>query len=428
MRKAFFASVVFAALAAFSTTFAAQLIMGRTDKDFYKVGEDITFSFTIEIVSSPDGPSKVEYERKGDDGVSEKKLILVEPGDDFQVKTKMDKAGFVSVSAYLLDENGKRQKSRETRWAASAGVEPETLQAVPEPADFDEFWAKQKARLAAVDWKDGVKRESVESRTGKFDVFKVSVPVADGVRPLTAWALVPNDAAPKSLGLSLKFKGYGVGKEDAPRDDWLDGKEIVIDVNAHGFELGRDAQYYKDFESSIKTGNNMYGFDEALNNDPATTYFNGMILRDLRAIDFGRSLPEWDGKNIKVSGGSQGGFQALLLAALDPSVTLADANAPWLCDMGGKAKFGRFWGWQPKFTDAMNYYDSVHHAKRVPQTCKVFISRAGLGDDICPPSGIAVLYNNLTAPKKIRYIQGSEHGDWGKMPDGTQEFTLSEGF
>ena len=69
----------------------------------------------------------------------------------------------------------------------------------------------------------------------------------------------------------------------------------------------------------------MYGFDETLNNDPATTYFNGMILRDLRAIDFGRALPEWDGKNVKVSGGSQGGFQALLLAALDPSVTFAES-------------------------------------------------------------------------------------------------------
>jgi hypothetical protein len=47
---------------------------------------------------------------------------------------------------------------------------------------------------------------------------------------------------------------------------------------------------------------------------------------------------------------------------------------------------------------------------------------------VCPPSGIAAVYNNLSAPKKIVYVQGSEHGDWGKMPDGTQTFSVSEGF
>ena len=430
-RAAFAARAAAAALAAFaaaSTAFAAQLLQGSSDKDFYKVGEEITFTFSVEIERSPDGPSKVEYERSGDDGVKEKKLVLVEPGDGFEVKTKMDKPGFVHIDAHLLGEDGKRQNRRETRWMAAAGVEPEKLQPVPEPDDFDAFWATQKARLAEAEWKGGAKRESVESQTGKFEVSKISVPVVDGVRPVTAWLLVPVGAAPKSLKLSLRFKGYGVGKDDPPREEWLDGKEIVVDVNAHGYELGRDTQYYKDFEKSIQTGNDMYGFDKTLNQDPAKTYFNGMILRDLRAIDFGRTLPEWDGKNIKVSGGSQGGFQALLLAALDPLVTEADANAPWLCDMGGKSRLGRVFGWQPQFTDAMNYYESAHHAKRVPPTCKVLISRAGLGDTVCPPSGIAAVYNNLSAPKKIVYVQGSEHGDWGKMPDGTQTFSVSEGF
>ena len=28
----------------------------------------------------------------------------------------------------------------------------------------------------------------------------------------------------------------------------------------------------------------------------------------------------------------------------------------------------------------------------------------------CPPSGVAILYNNIKSPKKIRWFQGSTHG------------------
>ena len=38
------------------------------------------------------------------------------------------------------------------------------------------------------------------------------------------------------------------------------------------------------------------------------------------------------------------------------------------------------------------------------------ITRAGLGDYTCPPSGLAVYYNAITAPKRILWVQGSEHG------------------
>jgi cephalosporin-C deacetylase-like acetyl esterase len=113
------------------------------------------------------------------------------------------------------------------------------------------------------------------------------------------------------------------------------------------------------------------------------------------------------------------------MAGLDPAVTQCEANAPWLCDMGGKARLGRNSGWQPAFTDALNYYDPVHHAARIPETCRVNLSRAGLGDNTCPPSGIAAVFNAVRGPASIRFVQGSEHQDWGKIPDGTQTFTLS---
>ena len=50
--------------------------------------------------------------------------------------------------------------------------------------------------------------------------------------------------------------------------------------------------------------------------------------------------------------------------------------------------------------------DTVNMAKRVK--CRTFIT-AGLGDYICPPSGVSLLYNNLKAPKTIEYMQGTTH-------------------
>ena len=66
--------------------------------------------------------------------------------------------------------------------------------------------------------------------------------------------------------------------------------------------------------------------------------------------------------------------------------------------------------WQLDWTDALGYYDAAIVASLVPKTCKVVITRAGLGDYICPPTGLARLYNALECPKKIVWSQGSEHG------------------
>ena len=61
------------------------------------------------------------------------------PGGKIEVKT--EKAGF-----FLL-----RTGEKEPFFEAAAAVEPERIQAVtPEPADFDEFWRKQLARLKTV--------------------------------------------------------------------------------------------------------------------------------------------------------------------------------------------------------------------------------------------------------------------------------------
>lgn len=75
-----------------------------------------------------------------------------------------------------------------------------------------------------------------------------------------------------------------------------------------------------------------------------------------------------------------------------------------MCDLGGEAE--RMNGWRPDYTEAMRYYDTVNFAKRI--TCNVNIE-AGLGDYICPPSGVTSLYNAIIAPKTIVFTQNRTH-------------------
>ncbi|MBR7127681.1 MAG: acetylxylan esterase, partial [Lentisphaeria bacterium] len=82
----------------------------------------------------------------------------------------------------------------------------------------------------------------------------------------------------------------------------------------------------------------------------------------------------------------------------------------WCCDMAGTTKKQRcHGGWRVKHTPILDYFDPVFMAKRI-KNAQVHITRAGLGDYICPPSGLAICYRNLVTPhKKIVWVQGSSH-------------------
>ena len=94
-----------------------------------------------------------------------------------------------------------------------------------------------------------------------------------------------------------------------------------------------------------------------------------VYLACVRSIDLLTSLPEWDGKNVIVQGGSQGGALALVTAGLDQRVTACVANHPALSDMAGY-KAGRAGGYPhffrntvdmdtPEKIRTMAYYDEV---------------------------------------------------------------------
>ena len=397
--------VLFVALATLSVVAWAEELSFTcaTDKPAigYQSGEKMVFSIQLLADGNPVAGRKLAWSRRGDDQKTDKGTAVSSATAPLVVETSLNQSGFVNVEVWVLDDKGKRVKQmvkgkeQEVAGSFGAGVEPEKLVGVPEPADFDAFWARQKAKLKEVPVKATLTRAT--SPSAEFEVYDVKVDCPGG-KPVSGYLAMPIGAAPKSLAAQVGFMGYGF--KGAPPD--CRPGMITLNINAHGMENGREAAYYQELQAGPLKG---YAFDKTQNEDPEKAYFNGMMLRVMRALEYVKTRPEWNGKELVASGGSQGGLQALTAAGLDPDVTRCFAAKPWCCDLGG-VTLGRVRGWRPDWTAALGYYDAINHAKRIH--CPTTII-TGLGDYTCPASGNSVLYNNLAGAKSIEYIQGATH-------------------
>lgn len=418
-------------------------IKGVTDKANpvgYAVNEPIIFTLTATDVPSGLATDDVvlRWTRTGDDGKTVKGECPFVAGRTCVVTTALDRAGFVRLEAKLYDrktgEKIRRDKkapgapdwspAKEVFFDGGAGVAVADLrQHVPEPADFDAWWAKQKKLLAAVPVKADLQKHKT---VNGCDIFKLSVDCV-GPRPVTGYLFIPVNAAPKSCRARVAFQGYGFYQQGCP--EWatwgcVSGKEIFLEINAHGYELGKDKAYYDVFGDSIKSSKYTYAFSPDENARPETAYFRFMAFRVMRALEYMKTRPEWNGKDLIAEGGSQGGLQTSWAAGLDPDVTLARPSIVWCCDLGATEPGGRLHGpWYIQHTAGIDYFDAVNHIKRAK--CPVEIPRAGLGDYTCPPSGLAVYFNAIPTPKSINWVQGSRHGY--VPPDPNQTFVVKMG-
>lgn len=426
MQKTFLRITLFWLLSCVLATLAAELdvdklvFKGGTTKEhpFYTIYEPIEFVLEMDFGGQElDGDYTLDWTCSGDDGSVQKgQAPATEP---LHVHAVLDRPGFVHVHALLRGPDGKAVvnangvgEAGKVTFDGGAGVDVEQLQGIPEPPDFDAFWWRQFAKLEEVPLSVNYMTE-VTSPVEGVKVYAVSV-ACPGPAPVTGYLAVPEGAAEKSLPAIVRFQGYSTNLQEVSR--WLSRTAVIFEINAHGYDLlkahdpesGR--QYHREYVEALKSNGYNYAFDPAQNQNPETAYFKGMALRVLRALQFVKSLPEWNGKTLEARGGSQGGLQTIWAASLDHDVTSAFPEVPWCCAVSGKT-FGRLApSWGIPYVKELNYYDPIHLAKRIPKSCAVNVVRAGLGDYTCPPSGIAIFYNNLECPKEITWVQGSTHG------------------
>jgi cephalosporin-C deacetylase-like acetyl esterase len=231
---------------------------------------------------------------------------------------------------------------------------------------------------------------------------------------------MPKNAKPKSCPAYVSFHGAGVGSSNMNAAKALQGF-IALDINAHGIENGHPRKYYNDLRENFYLPKGKPGYPQWGKESRDTFYFKGMYMRVLRALEYVKSLPQWDGKRLVVSGSSQGGAQVLAACGLDKDVTFARCEVPAMCDHAG-CLVGHQSGWprlfnvtkdgksnNPAAEKCASYFDGVHFAKRVK--CPIYFSTGGY-DFTCCPSSVYKAYNNVPAGvvKSIYFNPTGNHG------------------
>ena len=428
---------------AFGGVFDEAWIKGTTDKDpiSYKPGEKMVFTLSVQGLNGemPIGEYFLQWTRSGDDGVRKdgKEPLTTAP---FVYETKIDKPGFVRLQAFVVDKDGKRYEKKFTGDATTpegkeamnrferqgkvvffdggAGAAIEKLRTEPEPADFDAFWAKQFARLDLVPIKDD--RIEIKCANPSARLYAIRIDCA-GLRPVTGYLSIPTAVNEgKTFPARLETHGYNGNKctHRTPRS--ARDNEIVLNINAHGLKLvefGATAADTRALRWETRSHDMTYAFDPKQNADPEVAYFNGMVLRVKRGLQFLKTVKGWNGRDLIASGNSQGGLQTIWAAACGEGVTRAESGITWNCDMYTSGKLRKdpslklaAESFYIPWVDALGYYDAAFFGKRIPKSCRTVITRAGLGDYLCPPAGIAKLWNNIPGNKEIHWVQGSQHG------------------
>ena len=223
----------------------------------------------------------------------------------------------------------------------------------------------------------------------------------------------------------LKVPGAGV--RGYPGDIAMaDLGVITFEIGIHGIPVTMDPGIYNDLARTALDGYMLFNLD-----DRDKYYYKRVYLGCVRAIDFIFSLPEFDGSNLAVTGGSQGGALSIVTAGLDDRVKYLAAFFPALCDLTGFLS-NRAGGWPQMFRDqkevskekieTSKYYDVVNFAKNVK--IPGFYSW-GFNDPVCPPTSMFSAYNSITAPKELIIMQETGHWSYPEQNEKSKQWLVN---
>lgn len=296
------------------------------------------------------------------------------------------------------------------------GFSPEKIQPfTQEPKDFNTFWQGNLDELAKLPL-TYTKEIAKEYCTDKVDCYLVKIPVSRRKQCVYGYLFYPKNAQPGKHPVVLCPPGAGIKtiKEPLRHKYYAENGFIRLEIEIHGLDPRLPKETFDDIS-------------RAFNSDPTGYLENGIDNRDryymkhvylalVRCIDLLTSLPEWDGRNVAVQGGSQGGALALVAAGLDKRVNLCVVNHPALSDMAGYTEKGRTGGYPhfnrmtglytPSNISTMAYYDVVNFARKVKATTYM---TWGYNDNTCPPTTSYAVWNTLNCKKESLITPINEH-------------------
>lgn len=376
----------------------------------YKTGEEATVEVHFYKYGIPQNGVTVNYELGGDMMPSEiKGTIVLKNGKAVISMGTMSEPGFRDCRM-TATVDGKTYKHH-----IKVGFSPEKIRPYTQiPADFGDFWNKNKAELAKVPLiytKELVK----EYCTDQMDCYLVKLQVNERGQAIYGYLFYPKHAKEASCPVVLCPPGAGIKtiKEPLRHKYYAEHGCIRFEIEIHGLNPKMPTEDFKDISNAFNGKENGYLNNGLDNRD--NYYMKRVYMACIRSIDLLVSLPEWDGRNVVVKGGSQGGALALVAAGLDPRVTACIANHPALSDMagymagraGGYPHFFRVAGMDtPDKLNTMAYYDVVNFARSIKVPTRM---TWGYNDDVCPPTTSYAVYNVLQCPKEALITPINEH-------------------
>lgn len=322
-------------------------------------------------------------------------------------------------------------EGRTYRGVGTAAFAPDRIQPSQiNPPDFDAFWDGERARLAMLPldakWTPLPDYGTADVDCSQVDVQNVGP--TQGASRLYGILCMPRKAGKYPALLSVP----GAGVRPYRGLPVLAARGLItFQIGIHGIPVIQPQEVYDSLARGGLSGYPTFGLDAR-----ERYYYRRVFTGTLRANDFLTSLPQWDGRNLGVTGGSQGGALAIVTAALDRRVTRLAAYYPALSDVTGYLD-GRAGGWPHMFRAAdgpnlhrdeakivtTRYYDVVNFARRV--TVPGLYSW-GFNDETCPPTSMYAAYNVITAPKRLNLARDTGHRSTQEQVDDVSDWLVAE--
>ena len=298
-----------------------------------------------------------------------------------------------------------------------------------EPQDFRSFWQKNVEELKQVPM-SYTKELYKDYCTDKIDCYLVKLQIDKMGHSMYGFLFYPKNAQPGKHPVVLCPPGAGIKtiKDPMRNKYYAENGFVRFEVEIHGLDPRISSETFGEISRAFNDRNGGYLANGLENKD--IYYMKHVYVGLVRCIDFLTSLPEWDGKNVAVQGGSQGGALAIIAAGLDSRVTQCVANHPAISDMAGYAAKGGTGGYphfcrQPQILsnkDCLNtlaYFDVVNFARYVKAPTYL---TWGYNDVTCPPTTSYAVWNTLKCTKESLLTPINEHWTTAETNRGQMEW------
>ena len=383
----------------------------------YKLNEEAKFSVQVLRNGNLVDNVVIDYET-GPETLPEivKKGIVLKDGKT-EFSGTMKEPGFYRVRVWAIVD-GKRYEG-----LATAGFEPEKIQPlVKEPSDFDAFWTNNIAEARKIDL-DPVMTLVPERCTSEANVYHINFQNDKPGSKIYGMLAIPKK--PGKYPALLKVPGGGVYRYGGDPRMAANGM-ITLEIGIHGIPVNLDPQVYSDLANGALS--NYYTMRM---NDRDAFYFKRVYLGCVKAVDFIFTLPEFNGRDIAVTGQSQGGMLSIVTAGLDKRIKYLAPIYPGGCDnvrylqkknIISPSSY-RYVEAKPGEIETLAYYDVVNFAKRV--SIPGFYSW-GYNDVVCTPTSMYAAYNVITAQKELHLYLETGHWTYPEEAEAVNNWLINK--